>query len=392
MATSARDTDSSVEQDPGAGRSVDRAPRHGGRGHDAIDVEPWRINVGAEGHQRKGTSEGSDARAESQVERLSERSEGRGGGRGRRRREPATDRSHPAVDSPRGEPPAEHHSRAIGESTRSERAPRTQGGQPPGGRTGGAPEPRPITLAVDGTRRRNPGGRLGNEAAGGSGSSRSDSLRRETERSEARSDREVDRATNGRRGAGRSDAARLPTRSKPSQGGAPAGNPDPARRASARTTDPEETWRTQTRYRLQHAGSRERRKPPRWWKTTRAEHDPTEWHPSAEGDSPESPGVDVHGDIGRWAHSKGRSSRRGRIELRREARADPARLGGNAEGEAEVGGDATRDSRGSVRVPRHRKTVELPPETVNSRTGSPKGQRRTDALGEAGDRATSNTS
>jgi len=53
-ATSARDTDSSVEKDPEAGRSVDRAPRHGGRGHDANRAGPWRSSIGAESHQRKG--------------------------------------------------------------------------------------------------------------------------------------------------------------------------------------------------------------------------------------------------------------------------------------------------------------------------------------------------
>jgi hypothetical protein len=41
-------------------------------------------------------------------------------------------------------------------------------------------------------------------------------------------DREVVEATNGRRGAGRSDAERLPTRSKPSQGGSASGDPGPA--------------------------------------------------------------------------------------------------------------------------------------------------------------------
>jgi hypothetical protein len=56
-ATSVWDTDSSVEQDPGAGRSVDRAPRHGGRGHDAIDAGPWWASGGAESHQRKGTEQ-----------------------------------------------------------------------------------------------------------------------------------------------------------------------------------------------------------------------------------------------------------------------------------------------------------------------------------------------
>jgi hypothetical protein len=84
-------------------------------------------------------------------------------------------------------------------------------------------------------------------------------------RSEARCAARLVEATNGRRGADRSDAERLSTRSKPSQGGAPVGTQDPLRQAvrSGRATQGK-TWRTHTWYRLQHAGSRERKKLPRW--------------------------------------------------------------------------------------------------------------------------------
>jgi len=56
--------------------------------------------------------------------------------------------------------------------------------------------------------------------------------------------------------------------------------------------------------------------------------------------------VDVHEAIGRWGIHKGRSSRRGRIlhdalGLTAGESADPARLGEDAEGEAEVGGGVT---------------------------------------------------
>jgi hypothetical protein len=212
---------------------------------------------------------------ESRVERLLERSRRRGSGRGTGRREPIEHRPEPAPHTLREESTVtvepqpgdrrfdtiQAHAAEASGATRS----RTDGR-----RTGAEAHHR----KVDGRRPRDPGGRLGNEPTGRNGSGRSDFTSPQggvgakpeaTERS--------NQATNGRRGAGRSDAARLPTRSKPSQGGTPAGTPDTARGASAPTTDPEETWRTQTRYRLQHAGSRERRKPSRWWKTTRTERD-----------------------------------------------------------------------------------------------------------------------
>jgi hypothetical protein len=157
-------------------------------------------------------------------------------------------------DSLRGELRSVNHSRATGETTRSRRTPRTREGQPARGRTDGAPKQQTHRREADGRRLREVEGFVGNDGASNDGSSRSSS----PTSSDAGGQR------NGKRGAGRSDAARLPTRSKPSQGGAPAGKEDPAREASASTTDPTETWRTQTRYRLQHAGSRERRKPSRW--------------------------------------------------------------------------------------------------------------------------------
>jgi len=51
---------------------------------------------------------------------------------------------------------------------------------------------------------------------------------------------------NGRRGAARSDAGRLPTRTKPSQGGAPREPPRPIRREpqGTPTIDAGQTWRT----------------------------------------------------------------------------------------------------------------------------------------------------
>lgn len=128
-----------------------------------------------------------------------------------------------------------------------------------------------------------------------------------------------------------------------------------------------ETWRTQTWYRLQHAGSRERRKPSRWWKTTRTERDRRsgirrpkegdlrEWtFTGTSGDGPPTRD-EVPGEAGSRARQRAR---------------DPARLGGNAEGEAEVGRRRDRDSRGSRRAPEASETVKLPPVTANSKTGA----------------------
>lgn len=168
--------------------------------------------------------------------------------RAERRRDPSRPPDHREVTTESVKP-----NRATGESTRSRRTSRTRAGQPARGRTDGATKPQPHRRKADGRRLR--------VLAAASETTGSAAMDRAARASTSSSD-EV--GTNGRRGAGRSDAVRLPTRSKPSQGGAPAGTTDPAREASASTTDPPKTWRTQTRYRLQHAGARERRKPSRW--------------------------------------------------------------------------------------------------------------------------------
>jgi hypothetical protein len=162
-------------------------------------------------------------------------------------------RPEPITGSPRGDHGVGKPNRETGESTRSRRTSRTRVGQPARERTDGAPKQQ--------THRREAGGRRLRMRAATSETTRSATMDRAARASTSSSD-EV--GTNGRRGAGRSDAARLPTRSKPLQGQTPAGTTDPARGASASTTDPPKTWRTQIRYRLQHAGVRERRKPSRW--------------------------------------------------------------------------------------------------------------------------------
>jgi len=131
-------------------------------------------------------------------------------------------------------------------------------------------------------------------------------------------DREVVPATNGRRGAGRSDAARLPTRSKPSQGGAPEGTPVPIREAlvlrrptRAKPGEPRPGTGCNMPGAVNGRSRRGGEKP-----RGRSETDGVAT--VGRRRSSDLRDVDVHGDIGRWASSKGRSSRRGRIHARRE--------------------------------------------------------------------------
>lgn len=264
-ATPARDTDSSVEEDPGAGRCVDRAPRDG-RSRARRDRR-WTLE-----DQRRGggpppdEASGPAMVARLRVERLLDSSLETGQGHGPGRREPiAWTGPAPAERSPRGEDGRESQRRATGDSTRSRRTSLPQVGQPIGGGTDGAPERNPIAERRTEARLREAGGTAGNGGPAAMDRPLEPAPRPRTgsEGSPSTTARSS-QATNGRRGAGRSDAARLPTRSKPSQGGSASGETGPGPRSFASTTDPDETWRTRTRYRLQHAGSRERRKPPRW--------------------------------------------------------------------------------------------------------------------------------
>jgi hypothetical protein len=103
-ATSVWDTDSSVEQDPGAGRSVDRAPRHGGRGHDAIDAGPWWTSGGGGEPPTEGNR--AEAAMPEQSPRSNAVSSDRGDEAGSRIRSVRADREtrpEPAKRSPRGE-------------------------------------------------------------------------------------------------------------------------------------------------------------------------------------------------------------------------------------------------------------------------------------------------
>jgi hypothetical protein len=276
MATSPRDQDSSVEKDPGAGRSVDRAPRErrpgarrdrprplkergrGGGPPSARSELRQRCRSGLRGRapnraigEAQGGSRTWSARAGRGPNRAGQRLPARGEQAGdpppsdrrsdthRARAATAEGGTLRSADGLRSDDEPEHRTRWWAKSSKPWRRPRKRGGRQA---RSGPPEPHP-------PRRR---GRVGAKPETG---------------------REVGQATNGRRGAGRGDAARLPTRRKPSQGGAPRGNRGAVRGAQARTTDLEETRRTPTRYRLQDAGSRERRKPSRWRETTRAERD-----------------------------------------------------------------------------------------------------------------------
>ena len=233
-ATPTRDTDSSVEEDPAAGRSVDRASRHG-RSRARRDRR-WTLVDQRRGgeppperseHARKGG-------ADSGVDRLLEQSLEARPVHGHRRRKPMAGRgprrpsAHREVRSGR-----ESHSRATGDTTRSRRTPLPLVGQPIDGGTDGAPERKPIAERRTGSttpggwrhrwkrrdrqRRTEPLEPAPRPRTGSEGSPST------TARSS--------QATNGRRGAGRSDAARLPTRSKPSQGGSASGDDGPGPRS-----------------------------------------------------------------------------------------------------------------------------------------------------------------
>lgn len=201
------------------------------------------MRVGAEGHhgpghghvERRARSPGSAAHRA--IERRGEVAVD-----GAERRRADRDRGSVGIVArrPRG---IEPH-RATGETTRS-RTLAARGTGQPGPRGGGAPEVTPPESRWDRKKRR----------TRRAGTSRSSPSRREAG-SEGSDGAPSTAVTNDRRGAGRSDAVRLPARRKPSQGFTPVGNPVPSREASASTNDPGETWRTRTRYRLQHVGSR----------------------------------------------------------------------------------------------------------------------------------------
>lgn len=275
-ATPARDTDSSVEEDPAAGRSVDRAPREG-RSRARRD-RSWtlRASAGAEGHHRKGAKHrqrwrcGLPSRSSPRVIVGGEAGSRTRSARADRGRDPGRPSAHREVRSGR-----ESQRRATGDSTKSRRTPRTEEGQP--------------ASRADGRRTGEEAHRRKADGSTTPGSWRDRRKWRNRQRWTdpldlhlvlGRGRREARARPRGRR---RRRTARGEQAAAMRHGcrrgaslrrvGAPEGTPDPTREASASTTDPAETWRTRTRYRLQHAGSRERRKPPRWRETTRAERD-----------------------------------------------------------------------------------------------------------------------
>ena len=233
-ATPARDTDSSVEEDPAAGRSVDRAPRHG-RSRARRDRR-WTLE-----DQRRGGGpppEGSEHRQRWRCG-LPSRSSPRvigGDEAGARTRSARAERGTgpgPAENSPRGEErpgeasagrPADRRGPAHaadgrgatrfpdGRTAHRRGSPSPKGGRKhDSGRLAG-PQEMAAPAAMDRTARPAPRLRTGSEGSPSTAA-------RPTQ------------ATNGKRGAGRSDAARLPTRSKPSQGGSASGDDGPGPRS-----------------------------------------------------------------------------------------------------------------------------------------------------------------
>ena len=173
-ATSARDTDSPVEQDPGVGRSVDRAPRSR-RTEGTTRSTP---NPGGSAAGRRATTGAERARAampartpgRAPLERSSDAAEveePHGASRRSDRPEPTPELSARRAEVGRPQP-GDRRIDAI------RRTSRRRTGQPARGRTDGASNPSPIALVAGGGRVRDPGGRLGNEADGRHGSSRSD--------------------------------------------------------------------------------------------------------------------------------------------------------------------------------------------------------------------------
>lgn len=324
-ATPARDTDSSVEQDPEAGRSVDRAPRLG-RSRARRDRR-WTLVDQRAG--RRATT-GRERARPAMVERTpgsivsSSNRWRRGSGHGpdsaradRAGRDPRRPSAHREVRSGR-----ERHSRATGDSTRSRRTSLPLVGQPIDGGTDGAPERKPIAARRKEARLRDADGSAGNGGTGSEGPSRPictsspDGVGGKPER-----DREVEAGDERQEGsrpqrcgtaadeeqtfAGwerqrgdrtRPEKLRLrrPTRPKPGEPGPGTGcNMPGAVNGGSRRGGEKPRGRSETG----GVASTGRRKIPR-----------------------DRPGVDVHGDIGRRAHSRGRSSRRGRSRAPRGAR------------------------------------------------------------------------
>lgn len=186
---------------------------------------------------------------------------------------------------------------------------------------------------------------------------------------------------NGRRGAGRSDADRLPARRKPSKGEAHRGIPRTVRggRSIARSGEHQRTTRDQPGEpqiwcQLKHAGGQERSKPSRWWKPrgrnesgggnlpTEAEQRPAEWRHDA--------GTGPSGSGRSW-----RDPEEGREEGREVPReeTEPGRPGEVDGSGQDAGDDATGEA-----VNRDRKTPERawarestrwPSETTNHGVG-----------------------
>jgi len=154
-ATQARDTDSSVEKDPGAGRSVDRAPH-------PSEVEGTTRSMLIPGGSTSGrrATNGRDRGSDSDVRRgVPGRAPLRAIGETRWVEDTsgesrAADATRTGRDSLRSEPCSVSHSRVTGDSTRSRRTSRTREGQPARGRTDGAPKHDTHRREADGRRLR----------------------------------------------------------------------------------------------------------------------------------------------------------------------------------------------------------------------------------------------
>lgn len=392
-ATPARDTDSSVEEDPAAGRSVDRAPREG-RSRARRDHR-WtlRASGGAEGHHRKGANTVSDGGADSQSIVSSSHRWRRGRatdpvGESRSRTGPG-----PAERSPRGEERSERASAGRPANRRGPGARRARKrGNPLPMRTDGAPERKPIAERRTEARLRGADGTAGNGGTGSDGPTRStctsssdgvggkpehgrEAVAGDERQEGSRPQRCGTAADEEQAFAGwerqrgdriRPEKLRLrrPIRTKPGEPGPDTG-----------CNMPEAV----------NGGSRRGGEKPRG----RSETDGV----ASVGRGKvlrNRPGVDVHGDIGRRAHGKGRSSRRGRS---RAPRGERFRLGpaGTPEARPRWGGDATgiRKDLGACPDTSNR---EVPGGDAEGQDGASERPTTDGYRGEAGDRATSNTS
>jgi len=187
---------------------------------------------------------------------------------------------------------------------------------------------------------------------------------------------------NGRRGAARSDVGRLPTRTKPSQGGAPRDPPRPIRGRSRDqpTTDAGSTWRTPDPI---PAATCRNARTEEAVEVVRIHEDGTSGGSGIPSPKPRRTvprgaagraGVDVRAAIGR-----GETPTKGR-EVPGEARSRPRASGAPVDGSGQTAGDdATGEAvNRSLTIPERalaRESVRWPSVTTNHETGRWKGQR-----------------